>query len=63
MYEFEVMYTGIKHNQRLTLIRAMLLHPYKAFKIEDELKISNGAEVAIRIHKGMAINFYFHVYK
>jgi hypothetical protein len=41
----------------------MLLHPYKAFKIEDELKISNGAEVAIRIHKGMAINFYFHVYK
>ncbi|XP_021920403.1 putative helicase mov-10-B.2 isoform X4 [Zootermopsis nevadensis] len=51
-YEFEVMYTGVMKNRYITLIRVMLLHPYKAFRAEDDLDISTGAEVKIRLHKG-----------
>lgn len=52
VYEFEVKCTGGRKNQHVYLIRVMLLHPYKAFKIEDECNISGGAEVELRLHPG-----------
>jgi hypothetical protein len=55
VYEFEVKCTGGRKNQHVYLIRMMLLHPYKAFKIEDEYNISGGAEVALRLYPGMAV--------
>jgi hypothetical protein len=56
VYKFVVKYSGVRDDQSVTLIRVMLLHPYKAFKVEDDFNISAGAEVEIRLHHGMAIN-------
>jgi uncharacterized protein with ParB-like and HNH nuclease domain len=56
IYEFEAVNSGGRDNQFIKLIRVMLLHPYKAFRIEDEFNISTGAQVEVRLHQGMAIN-------
>jgi hypothetical protein len=53
VYEFEVKYTGVRDEQSAVLVRVMLLHPYRAFGIEDELNISTGAKVKLRLRKGM----------
>jgi hypothetical protein len=53
VYEFEVKCTGGRKNQHVYLVCVMLLHPYKAFKIEDKFNISAGTEVELRLHPGM----------
>jgi hypothetical protein len=55
LYEFEVKCTAGRKNLPVSLIRVMLLHPYKAFKIQDEFNISAGAEVQLRLHPGMTV--------
>jgi hypothetical protein len=53
MYRFEVKYTGVRNEQSVFLARVMLLHPYRAFKIEDECNLSTGSDVKIRLRIGM----------
>jgi hypothetical protein len=55
LYEFEVKCLGGRKNLPVTLIRAMLLHPYKAFRIQDDFNISAGAQVAVRLLPGMRV--------
>ena len=55
MCEFEVKYNGVRDEQSVLLVRVMLLHPYRAFRIEDELKLSTEAKVVLRLKKGMMI--------
>ncbi|PNF41191.1 hypothetical protein B7P43_G01458 [Cryptotermes secundus] len=52
VYEFEVKFTGGRRIRHVSLVRAMLLHPYKAFKINDKFNISAGAEVELRLQPG-----------
>jgi hypothetical protein len=55
VYEFEVKCTGGRKHQPVSLLHVMLLHPYKAFKIEDKFNLSAGAEVQLRLHPGMTV--------
>jgi hypothetical protein len=55
LYEFEVKCTGGRKNLPLSLIRVMLLHPYKAFRIQDKFNVSAGADVQLRLHPGMTV--------
>jgi hypothetical protein len=55
VYEFEVKCTGGRKNKQVCLVRVMLLHPYKVFRIEDEFNISSGSEVELRLHPGMTV--------
>jgi hypothetical protein len=58
VYEFEVKYTSVKNEQSVLLRRVMLLHPYRAFTIEDEFNFSAGANVMIRLNTGMLITHF-----
>jgi hypothetical protein len=53
VYQFEVNYKGVRDEQSVVLERVMLLHPYRTFRIEDELDMSTGAEVMLRLRIGM----------
>jgi hypothetical protein len=55
VYEFEVKYNGVRDEESVVLVRVMLLHPYRAFRIEDELNISTEAKVMLSLKKGMMI--------
>ena len=55
MYEFEVKYNGVRDEQSVLLRRVMLLHPYRAFSSEDEHNMSTGANVWVRLKRGMII--------
>jgi len=55
VYEFDVKYKGVRDEQSVILMRVMLLHPYKAFRIEDELNMSTGAELRVRLKIGTII--------
>jgi len=55
VYEFEVKYNGVRDEQSVILKRVMLLHPYRTFSTEDELNISAGANIHLRLREGMMI--------
>lgn len=57
MYRFEVKYTGVRNEQSVFLARVMLLHPYRAFRIEDESSLSTGSDVKIRLRIGASYTF------
>jgi len=55
VYEFDVKYNGVRDEESVILMRVMLLHPYRAFRIEDELNMSTGADVMLRLKIGMIV--------
>jgi len=60
VYEFDVKYKGVRDEQSVILMRVMLLHPYKAFRIKDELNMSTAADFVLRLKIGMVIMCLSH---
>lgn len=49
-------YNGVRNEQSVVLMRVMLLHPYRAFRIEDKHNMSTGADkIMLRLKIGMMI--------
>lgn len=57
VYEFEVKYSSVKNEQSVLLMRVTLLHPYRAFTIEDKFNFSSGANLMIRLNTGASYTF------